>query len=51
MNFFELKRLVQVRIDKKTNIKLDEKVVHDGAPFGERQIYFCPRRIPNKKST
>ena len=45
MNLSELKKLVQARIDEKANIILDEKVVNDGAAFGELQIYFCLRRI------
>ncbi|WP_460090059.1 hypothetical protein [Pseudomonas sp. S2_E02] len=51
MNLSELKKLVQARIDEKANIILDEKVVNDGAAFGELQIYFCLRRILNKKAT
>ena len=50
MNLSELKKLVQARIDEKANIILDEKVVNDGAAFGELQIYFCLRLILNKKS-
>ncbi|MFJ4196192.1 hypothetical protein [Pseudomonas sp. NPDC089534] len=46
----ELKKFVQARIDEKANIILDERVTHDGAAFGELQVYSCLRRILNGKA-
>ncbi|MDU9402949.1 hypothetical protein RTH46_10665 [Pseudomonas sp. zfem004] len=47
----ELDKFVQVKIDEKANIILDERVKHDDAAFGELKIYFCVRRIMNGKAS
>ncbi|MCE1116746.1 MULTISPECIES: hypothetical protein [Pseudomonas] len=46
----ELEKFVQVKIDEKANIILNERVTHDDAAFGELRIYSCLRRILNGKA-
>jgi hypothetical protein len=47
----ELKQFLQVNIDRKANIILDERVRYDDAAIGELKIYACMRRILNKNAT
>ncbi|MDH0733734.1 hypothetical protein N5F23_24555 [Pseudomonas sichuanensis] len=47
----ELDKFVQVKIDEKANIILDERVTHDDAAFGELRIYSCVRRILSGKAS
>ncbi|MFJ4251531.1 hypothetical protein SAMN04488483_2677 [Pseudomonas helmanticensis] len=47
----ELMEFLEIKINEKAQIILDEDMVHDGAALGEMQIYFCFRRILNKKAT
>lgn len=47
----ELEKFVQVKIDEKANIILDERVTHDDAAFGELRIYSCVRRILSGKAS
>ncbi|WP_445179499.1 hypothetical protein [Pseudomonas sp. McL0111] len=47
----ELKDYLENKINEKAQIILNEDMVHDGAALGEMQIYFCFRRILNKKAT
>lgn len=51
MNRAELENYLEVKINEKAKIILDEDMVHDGAALGEMQLYFCMRRILNKKAT
>lgn len=47
----ELSEWLERKINEKAKIIINEDVVHDGAAFGEMEIYFCLRRILNKKAT
>ena len=47
----ELKKFLQIKIDQKANIILNERVRYDDAAFGELKIYACLRRILNKTAT
>ncbi|AOE78612.1 hypothetical protein ACQZ2F_24255 [Pseudomonas lurida] len=47
----ELKKFLQIKIDEKANIILNEHVRYDDAAFGELKIYSCLRRILNKTAT
>ena len=47
----ELKKFLQVKIDQKANIILNERVRYDDAAFGELKIYACLWRILNKTAT
>ncbi|MBK5510717.1 hypothetical protein [Pseudomonas sp. TH15] len=51
MNRAELEGYLEVKINEKAKIIIDEDMVHDGTALGEMQLYFCIRRILNKKAT
>ncbi|RVD77227.1 hypothetical protein [Pseudomonas koreensis] len=51
MNRAELEDYLEVKINEKAKVILDENMVHDGAALGEMQLYFCMRRILNKRAT
>lgn len=47
----DLSEWLEIKINEKAKIIIDEDAIHDGAAFGEMEIYFCLRRILNKKAT
>ncbi|MBC3209621.1 hypothetical protein HU755_22695 [Pseudomonas sp. SWRI111] len=47
----ELEQYLEEKINDNARIILKEDMVHDGAALGEMQLYFCLRRIFNKKAT
>lgn len=51
MNRAELEDYLEVKINEKAKVILDEDMIHDGAALGEMQLYFCMRRILNKRAT
>ncbi|CAI8868873.1 hypothetical protein [Pseudomonas serboccidentalis] len=51
MNRAELEDYLEVKINEKAKVILDEDMIHDGAALGEMQLYFCMRRILSKRAT
>jgi hypothetical protein len=47
----DLSEYLERKINEKAKIIIDKDAVHDGAAFGEMKIYFCLRRILDKKAT
>lgn len=47
----ELEKYLEDKINDSAKVILNENMVHDGAALGEMQLYFCLRRIFNKKAT
>ncbi|WP_019580932.1 hypothetical protein [Pseudomonas mandelii] len=47
----DLSEYLEIKINEKAKIIIDKNAVHDGAALGEMKIYFCLRRILDKKAT
>ncbi|WP_150780457.1 hypothetical protein [Pseudomonas fluorescens] len=47
----QLSEYLEGKINEKARVIINEDAVHDGAAMGEMEIYFCLRRILNKKAT